>query len=360
MQTPVRLPLFALLFALLAGCAMPGGKTNFGKSRPLKMKVIGESLVLPGTEPGRLAFDQIVRGSICLRSSYAAGRSNSVTYTEGLDFIVDYTNGAIQRTTSSRIPDYTTYPLYGLKEFDHSRFKDFSNQKWFVWADYQTTHGARWAAPNPQPHQLAPIRRKLQAGGPFKIVSYGDSITAGGDASEPAFQFPRRFAAHLQKKFARAVIEIQDASIPGYTSQQGLDWFDKKIAPIEKPDLVLIGFGMNDHNRIEVGGNDPARFKTNLVALVRRIQQTKGADVILFSAFPPNENWRFGTHRMAAYADATRQAAEETHCACVDVFSVWQRVLQRKDQPSLLANNINHPNDFGHWLYEQAFEALGL
>ncbi|MEI6392747.1 MAG: hypothetical protein WCT12_16780, partial [Verrucomicrobiota bacterium] len=23
-----------------------------------------------------------------------------------------------------------------------------------------------------------------------------------------------------------------------------------------------------------------------------------------------------------------------------------------------IGNNINHPNDFGHWLYEQAFEAM--
>jgi len=25
-----------------------------------------------------------------------------------------------------------------------------------------------------------------------------------------------------------------------------------------------------------------------------------------------------------------------------------------------LANNINHPNDFGHWIYFQALEGIGL
>jgi hypothetical protein len=34
------------------------------------------------------------------------------------------------------------------------------------------------------------------------------------------------------------------------------------------------------------------------------------------------------------------------------------KVFKRKDQSSLLGNNINHPNDFGHWLYAQAFEAM--
>ena len=32
----------------------------------------------------------------------------------------------------------------------------------------------------------------------------------------------------------------------------------------------------------------------------------------------------------------------------------------RKDRASLLRNNINHPSDFGDWLYEQAFEGIGL
>jgi hypothetical protein len=50
--------------------------------------------------------------------------------------------------------------------------------------------------------------------------------------------------------------------------------------------------------------------------------------------------------------------AIEKKCAYVDVYTAWKNVLLRKDQPSLLANNINHPNDFGHWLYEQAFEAM--
>ena len=52
--------------------------------------------------------------------------------------------------------------------------------------------------------------------------------------------------------------------------------------------------------------------------------------------------------------------AAESNCAYVNVFDTWARVLQRKDQPSLLGNNINHPDDFGHWLYLQSFVALSF
>jgi len=332
----------ALIFlaALLGGCASLSQRRN--------MRVEGESVVLAGEQPANLCFDHIVKGTVKLRGDY----------TEGVDYRIDYGKGTIQRTAAARIPDYRTYPLFGLTNFDHSKFKDFSNQKWFAWIDYQTTHGARWAEPNPQFKELAQSRKKLEAGGAFKIISYGDSITAGGDASKPEFHFPRRFASYLQKKFPRAKIEIQDVSIPGYTSQQGVDWFDKKVGAAGPADLVLVGFGMNDHNKIEVGGNEPAKFQTNLVEIVRRIRASKSADVILFSAFPPNENWKFGSHRMPLYAEATRAAALQSNSAYADVFAIWQHVLGRKDQASLLANNINHPNDFGHWLYEQAFEAL--
>ncbi len=88
------------------------------------------------------------------------------------------------------------------------------------------------------------------------------------------------------------------------------------------------------------------------------IKERKGAEVILFSSFPPNDDWHYGSHSMEFFAEATKQAALEANCAYVDVFNTWKIVLQRKDQSSLLGNNINHPNDFGHWLYELSFEAM--
>ena len=57
-------------------------------------------------------------------------------------------------------------------------------------------------------------------------------------------------------------------------------------------------------------------------------------------------------------AARTRRAAEEARCAYADVFGVWKKVLERKDLPSLLANNINHPGEFGHGLYFEALKAV--
>lgn len=321
------------------------------------MKVEAESLVLAKTDPGKLCFDQVEKGSVVVRSTFVAGKEGSIVYTEGVDYVVDYTRGTVARTPKSRIPDFATNCLYGQKDFDHTRFEGFGNHPWFVWVGYQTSNGRPWAEPNDQSRYLVGVRKKLEAGGPFRIASYGDSITAGGEASEVEFRFQNRFAKYLQGRFPGAKVEVQDVSIPGYASQQGIDWFDKYMGTVDKPDLALVGFGMNDHN---IGTAEPERLRSNLVELVRLIRERKGAEVILFSTFPPNDDWHYGTHRMAQFAAATMQAAADAGCAYVDVYDTWRMVLRRKDQSSLLGNNINHPNDFGHWLYEQAFEAIGL
>jgi hypothetical protein len=105
-------------------------------------------------------------------------------------------------------------------------------------------------------------------------------------------------------------------------------------------------------------------FRTNILfgkeQMIALIRNQTGAEVILYSAFPPNPKWNFGSHHMADYATATEGVAREMACAYADVFDNWQSLAARKKPEDLLGNNINHPNDFGHWIYAQVFSALGL
>ncbi len=316
--------------------------------------ITGESLVLASTIPGKLCFDTLVKGSVMVRSTYKQYDSKGKIYLEGIDYHVDYNKGTITRAINSSIPDFSKNILYGLKDFDHSKFSGYTNHPYFIWIDYVTEKGERLAKPNDQSKYLVRFRKKLETGMPVSIISYGDSITAGGEASNADLRFQYLYGKYLKSIFPKANLTIKDASTPGYSSTQGVDLWDNYIGKTS-PDLVLIGWGMNDHN---IGGNTPEQFKSNLVKLVRMIKERKKAEVILYSTFPPNNDWHYGSHSMGLFAEATKQAAIESNCAYVDVYNTWITVLKRKDQSSLLGNNINHPNDFGHWLYAQAFEAM--
>ena len=317
------------------------------------MRVVVESVVLAGTEPARLCFDAVVPGSVAVRSTYLAG-GESIIYQEGRDYALDCARGTIARTPESRIPDFRTNVLYGKTDFDHNHFPGFGNGRFFAFVDYETRNGFPLAEVAEQTPLLAKTRARLDAGLPLKVVAYGDSITAGGDASSVALQFHQRYAQRLRERFPKADISVENGATGGDSTYQGLARLEEKVLS-RKPDLVLIGFGMNDHN---AGGVPLEQFGKNLAALVNAVRERTGAEVLLFSAFPPNPDWHYGTHQMERYAAATRQAAADLRCAYADVFAVWERVLRRKDLPSLLGNNINHPNDFGHWLYLQALEAV--
>lgn len=339
----------------IAGLSSCEKKDN-SKVSKLAINIKGESLVLASTLPGKLCFNEIVKDSIVVRSTYQANNPVSNVYKEGIDYTVDYNKGEIKRTMNSSIPDYSKHPLYGVKNFDHTKFPNYTNHPYFIWVDHVSTNGEPLAKPNDQSKYLINSKEKLETGEPLSIVSYGNSITAGGEASSTELRFQYRYVDYLKIIFPNAKVSIADVSIPGHCSNHGIEMWDDYIGKTS-PDLVLLGWGMNDHNK---GGNTPEQYKAYLIQLVGMIKEKKNAEVIMFSSFPPNDEWTYGSHSMELYAEAAKQAALEASCAYVDVYSVWNKVLQRKDQSSLLGNNINHPNDFGHWLYLQAFEAMSF
>lgn len=339
---------FCLLTLALVGPALAAEQTPGSV-----MKITGESLVLAGREPGKLMFSDLVPGSIKVRSTYEPGK-DTITYEQGRDYVVNYAEGTIARSPASRMPDFTKNCLYGQKSFDHTKFPSFNNHAFFVWVDYETRKGSMLAVPSDQSAALAKTREKLTAGGPFKIIAFGDSISTGCETSTEDLRFQNRYAKTLAERFPKARISVEMGATGGDTTINGLQRLEEKVLS-RKPDLVLVAFGMNDHN---VHGVPLDEFQANLNKIVSRIRNRTGADVMLLSTFPPNPDWAFGTHQMEKYAAVTRRVAGIQKCAYVDIYSVWDKVLQRKDEPSLLGNNINHPNDFGHWLYLQALEAV--
>jgi len=341
----------ALLVAVMVGMAGDAG-ADAGKSQTLDIK--GDSLVLVKTEPGKLCYGNLIKGSVVVRSTYVPGQAETVVYEADKDYMVDHAAGTIARTADSRIPDFSTNMLYGKKEFNHSDYPGFGNRAFFVYVDYKAQDATPLCVPKDQSALLPKTVEKLRKGGPFKIVAFGDSITVGIDASSPDVVFHAQWARYLSERFPQAQIAVENGATNGGSTGSEMPRIAEKVLD-RGPDLVIIGFGMNDHN---ISGPSPEQFAENLKMMIAQIREKTGAEVILYSAFTPNPDWKYGTHRMELFAEATRKAAEDTKCAYADVFGLWTKVLQRKDLCSLLANDINHPSDFGHWLYFQALKAV--
>jgi lysophospholipase L1-like esterase len=321
----------------------------------------GESVVLAGTQPTRLLSPNLREGTVAVRSTYLPTTTGSTTYENRRDYTLDLKNGTVARTPNSRIPDYSANVLFNQKDFDHSRHPGYGNGRFTVYVDYATESPVTLTHPVAYSSRLQKTLSKLHATSqptsrPFKIIAFGDSITAGGEASSPDLQYPARYADYLRHRLPRAQITFENGATGGDTTRDGLQRLDEKVLS-RSPDLVLVAFGMNDHNIPGFGVPLP-EFQSNLTQIVTQIRDKTGADVILLSAFPPNPDWHFGSHSMAQYAAATKQVADQLQVPYADVYATWSRVLERKDAPSLLGNNINHPNDFGHWLYLEALKAV--
>jgi hypothetical protein len=316
-----------------------------------KNNIEGESFVLANTSTSNFLYTSIIKGSVKVRSTYLPSDSGSIAYQEGIDFIIDYKNGTIARTVNSRIPNYANHPLFEKINFDQNNFSNYSNNPYFIWVDYATRKKDLLVQATNQINYLAGLKNKLTLGSRINIVSSGNSIAAGGEATSEALRYQNRWVDYLKNQYPNATIQLEDASLPGYTTAEAILKWDAIVGQ-KNPDLILLGWGMNEAN---VGGITPSEYKNNLIALAQKSKQYKNAEVIIYSCFRPNENWRYTSHKMELYTEAAKEAAAAANCAYIDVYGVYEKVFARKDQPSLLANNINHPNNFGHWLYFKAF-----
>jgi acyl-CoA thioesterase-1 len=342
---------FVFVTLVLTGCG-----TGRDASRESRLQS-GESVVLVCNEPAHLAFAPAAAG-IRVRSTYLDNLPQTVHFVASRDYIFDPKAGTIRRTPDSRIPDFSTNILFGKDDFDHSKFPGYGNGPFLGFIDYTSKSKPAWPVQTSQTNLLSRTLQKLRDGKKVTVVAFGDSITAGGEATRPDLIYWQRWAGLL--KYEHPAVEIQaiNGATGGDTTANGLARLEEKVLK-PKPDLVLIAFGMNDNNIAGFGVPLDA-FMQNLRAMVDRIRERTEAEVILISAFPPNPKWHFGSHNMEQYALATEQVAREKQCAYADVYHNWQAIAASKKPEDLLGNNINHPNDFGHGIYYHVLARIGL
>ncbi len=232
------------------------------------------------------------------------------------------------------------------------------------------------------------LQAKLAARTPVRLVFFGDSITEGlgssGHGGSASFAPGRPgWAALAGAALARAyrypdpaAVTVDNRAHAGHSlgnlQQPGL-----QIAELERADLVVIAYGMND-SRNGLHGKNLDRVAQFVAMLKERmtIIRTLAPEVPVVVVAPMlgNPEWaRTGYPYFAALEQALPAAvAADRHVAVLDLTRLWIDLLAAKgwtpeDQAQgkqlcgwydLAANRLNHPNDAGHLLYAQGIVGL--
>ena len=104
--------------------------------------------------------------------------------------------------------------------------------------------------------------------GVLRIACVGDSWTFGMNVDQDR-SYPARLAERLRATLRGAAVEVVNFGVLGYTSFQGRQLLESAVFDF-KPDIVAIGFGMNDsevagyRDRDMVGGGDPPTWTARL------------------------------------------------------------------------------------------------
>ena len=132
-------------------------------------------------------------------------------------------------------------------------------------------HGFCFAA------EKAAFIAKLEAGKPQTIVTYGTSLTAGGD-------WVAQFNAALDEKFPKLATIVNSAQ-GGMWSKWGVDNLDARVIA-KKPDVLFIEFSINDAYLDYKTSAEDAR--KNLESMIdRTLTALPGCEIILMVMNPP-------------------------------------------------------------------------
>lgn len=225
------------------------------------------------------------------------------------------------------------------------------------------------AYPAPKSRRMPPAARllpktweKLNFGQPLYILAWGDSVTAGGQASDPAHQYQSRFVELLKAQFPKASIHLTTAAWGGRNSDNFLKeppgtQYNFEHAVLEPhPDLIVMEF-VNDSFMT------PPVVEEKYTYLQKRFAEI-GAEWVIQTPHFVRPDW-MGAPSVRVetdprpYVAGLREFAAKHNVALADASLRWGHLLKEGiPYTTLLANSINHPDDRGHEIFAQALLEL--
>lgn len=289
------------------------------------------------------------------------------TYVEGKDYTWDKKSNTLVWIEGSEIEYFTQNDIHGKNEkgryinaFDgtdnswdaegRSRFGDalYSVGAFLYEKQIAVTYEYKYedwqgSITKYQGDRLPKTINKLKNGEDVKVVFYGDSIFAGCDASSIYNREPNQpIFSELVKsslgEYYNSNITLLNPSVGGIDSAWGAANAKSNVADT-KPDLVVIGFGMNDGAR---SGVDVAMNIKYIMDEIKK--QQPDCEFIVVTPMVANSEAGFLLSQPTYPAEYVKLAGDGV--AYVDMFSIHSDILKVKDFIATSGNNVNHPNDW--------------
>ena len=191
----------------------------------------------------------------------------------------------------------------------------------------------------------------------MKIVFYGNSIETGANSSaflnRPPFMpgWPELIVYNLREYYS-AQVDFSNQSVGGMLAQWGADKAAERVVP-QKPDLVIIGFGMND-GTFKVS---PEKYSDNIKRIIATVREQHPSTEFILIA-PMLANPHATQNGLQALYKAELVKLTGNGVAIADITSLHRYLLQKKSYQDMTGNNVNHPNDYLARWYAQFITAL--
>ena len=289
------------------------------------------------------------------------------------DYIIE--NGKIKRVKTGNIPYYkiedyyvTDPGIFSITINDEIRKKySFNDQRYLLYGECDTftknqisisyTTKSKWTKNIPlgKENKLPTFTRKLKNQEKIYITFYGDSIMTGCNSSGtlmggnvPPFMpsFPEMIKEFLIENFD-ADIELSNVSQGGWDTYSAFNAFKERVLPT-KPDLLILGFGMND---LDTPIDEYEKMYREMINSLK--EQNPNIEIVLVSTMLPNPESTWLRNQLLTKDVHIKLEKEDEHIARAGMYTIHKDLLTIKRYRDMTANNINHPNDFLCRIYAQ-------
>ena len=345
--------------------------------------------------------------------------SLDTTYIKGVDFEITE-DGQIKRLEGGRIPVYSgelttnvkpdvnAFLLRGTTDTWLKAIGDTTHAKTAIAVTYKHSKtfedGYQPKAPESQQSSLKNTLAKLNNGEQVNIVVFGDSISCGWSSSglnhdiygevrdennnlvkdengntvlqlvkntlNVAPYAPPFYEMILTKlnELYPGQINFKNIALGGKSSPWGANevanrlsvWKDENGNQVI-PDLMLVGFGVNDR----AANLSAANFKTNMKAIVDNARTATGnsqMEVLYYSPFIPNQlTDAWDLELLLEYENALQELADaDEKVGLVKLTSIFAEIIKSKAPEDYISSYWNHGNDFTARIYATGILAAML